>query len=582
MSAKRRTPLDNAIKAIRPAIVPAAVFGLFINLLALVAPLYMLQVYDRVLASRNHGTLLFLTLIAAFLFVIYGVLESLRSRVLIRGGVRFENELRGPLFGSSLNSVLRSKAGMAESQPFRDADTVREFLTGQAILAFFDAPWVPVFIFACFLLHPIFGLLAIAAGLITFVLAIVNEFTTKTALSRATAASMGAHKDVAATLRNAEVMQAMGMSPALQSRWAERRDDQLFWQADASGRAGILLAGTKSFRQIVQVLILGSGAYLALKGELSAGGIVAASILVGRALAPIELAVGQWKSVNSARSAWLRLQQLFQSVAGEPQRMSLPAPQGALALEQVYAAPPGARKAFLKGISFELEKGKTLGVIGPSAAGKSTLVRVLLGVWPLASGTVRLDGFDVSHWDADERGPHIGYLPQDVELFEGTIAQNIARFGAGDHEEIIRAARLAGVHEMIQQMPDGYDTQIGEGGAILSGGQRQRIGLARALFGSPVLVVLDEPNANLDSAGESALLDAIRSLKEQKTTVIFVTHKTNMLSLADKVLLLDQGALRLFGERDEVLSKIFGGPKVVASGNPQQSPIAAATPIGRG
>lgn len=582
MFAKQRTPLDNAIKAIRPAIVPAAVFSFFINLLALVSPLYMLQVYDRVLGSRNYGTLLFLTLIAIFLFVVYGILESLRSRVLIRGGVRFENELRSPLFGSALTAVLRSKAGTSEAQPFRDADTVREFLTGQAILAFFDAPWVPLFIFACFLLHPLFGWLAIAAGLITFALAIINELTTKTGLSRANAAAMSAHKDAAATLQNAEVMQAMGMSPALQSRWAERRDDQLFWQALASGRAGVLFASTKSFRQTVQVLILGSGAYLALKGELSAGGIIAASILIGRALAPIELAVGQWRSVNGARGAWTRLQQLFQSVASEVQRMSLPPPQGALSLEQVYAAPPGIRKAFLKGISFELEKGKTLGVIGPSAAGKSTLVRVVLGVWPLASGTVRLDGFDVSHWDADELGPHIGYLPQDVELFAGTIAQNIARFRATDHEEIIRAARLAGVHEMVQQMPDGYDTQISEGGGTLSGGQRQRIGLARALFGSPALIVLDEPNANLDSVGESALIEAIRSLKQQRTTVIFVTHKTNMLSLADKVLVIDQGAVRLFGERDEVLAKIFGGPKVVASTAPHTSPLAAPAPVARG
>ena len=437
MAAKQRTPLDDAIKAIRSAIVPAAVFGLFINILALVAPLYMLQVYDRVLGSRNHGTLLFLTLIAIFLFAVSGILESLRSRVLIRGGVRFENELRSPLFRSALTAVLRSKAGTAESQPFRDADTVREFLTGQAIFAFFDAPWVPVFIFASFLLHPLFGWLAIARRTDYVVLAIINELTTKTGLSRATIAAMSAHKDAAATLQNAEVMQAMGMSPALQSRWAERRDDQLFWQAVASGRASVLLAGTKSFRQIVQIVILGSGAYLALAGELSAGGIIAASIFIGRGLAPIELVVGQWKSVSGARGAWTRLQQLFQSVAGEAQRMSLPPPQGALRLDQVYAAPPGVRKAFLNGISFELEKGKTLAVIGPSAAGKSTLIRVVLGVWPLATGTVRLDGFDVSQWDADELGPHIGYLPQDVELFAGTIAQNIARFRATEHEEII-------------------------------------------------------------------------------------------------------------------------------------------------
>jgi PrtD family type I secretion system ABC transporter len=575
MAAEKATPLNKALKVIRPAVIPAAIFSLFINLLALVSPLYMLQVYDRVLASRSHGTLLFLTLIAIFLFVVYGILEGLRSRVLIRGGARFENYLRGPLFTGSLDSALGG-GGRTDAQPFRDADNVREFFTGSAILAFFDAPWVPVFIFACFLLHPWFGWLALAGGLITLIIAVINEFTTKSGLARATQASIAAHNDASASLRNAEVMRAMGMAPGLQRRWAERRDNQIFWQAITSDRSSALVAGTKSFRQMVQVIILGSGAFLALKGELSAGGIIAASILVGRALAPIELAVGQWKSFTNARGAWGRLQALFRAAGAANERMSLPAPKGTLKVEQLVAAPPGHKQAFLRGINFELQKGMTLAVVGPSAAGKSSLVRVLLGVWPVASGTVRLDGFDVTHWDPDELGPHIGYLPQDVELFAGTIAQNIARFREADHEAIIRAAEMAGVHEMIQQMPDGYDTQIGEGGQALSGGQRQRIGLARALFGVPALVVLDEPNANLDSAGETALTAAVRALKQQGSTVIFVTHKTNMLTLADKVLVMDQGMVRLFGDRDEVLAKIFGGPKVVAAQAQPQNPSVQA------
>jgi PrtD family type I secretion system ABC transporter len=318
---------------------------------------------------------------------------------------------------------------------------------------------------------------------------------------------------------------------------------------------------------------------LCLEGELSAGGIVAASIIIGRALAPIELAVSQWKVFQNARGAWSRLQELFRTIPQNELHMPLPAPKGNITIEQVVATAPGGKAPILRGVSFQISKGEVLAVIGPSAAGKSSLIRVLLGVWPAYSGTVRFDGFDVNHWNPNDLGPHIGYLPQDVELFAGTVAQNIARFRQAEHADVINAAELAGVHEMLQHMPNGYDTQIGEGGHALSGGQRQRVGLARALFGKPPIVVLDEPNANLDSMGESALMGAIRYLQEAGSTVIFVTHKTNMLSLADKVLLMEQGVVRLYGERDEVLAKIFGGPKVVPS-QPQphtvsQMPAAA-------
>jgi ATP-binding cassette subfamily C protein RsaD len=561
------TPLNHAVTAVRSALVPAGVFSLFINALALVSPIYMLQVYDRVLASRNYSTLLFLTLIAIFLFLVYGALEALRSRVLIRGGARFENVLRAPLFEAAFAATLGRKGGSGESQPFRDADTVREFLTGSAIFAFFDMPWVPLFIAASFLLHPIFGWLAIGAGVIVFVIAVANEYWTRTSLNRATQASMSAHADVSATLRNAEVMRAMGMAPGLQDRWGARRDDQIAWQAVASGRGSSLMAGMRTFRQIVQLFILGLGGYLCIEGELSAGGIVAASIIVGRALAPIEGAVAQWKNFQNSRGAWKRLQELFRSNVQGQQRMPLPPPQGKLKFEQVVAVPPGSRTAVLRGISFDLEKGKTLAIIGPSAAGKSSLIRVLLGVWPA--------------FDPNNLGPYVGYLPQDVELFAGSVAQNIARFRQADHADVIRAAKLAGVHDMVQQMPDGYDTEIGDGGQSLSGGQRQRIGLARALFGHPTIVVLDEPNANLDSPGEIALIEAIRQLKAAGTTVAFVTHKTSMLTLADKVLVMDQGAIRLYGEREEVMAKIFGGPKVVPTPQPYAT-IGAQAPAATG
>ena len=573
------TPLNHAVSAARSALIPAGIFSLFINMLALVSPLYMLQVYDRVLSSRNLMTLLFLTIIAVFLYLVYGSLEGLRSRVLVRGGARFENVLRTPLFETTFAAMLGRKSGTVEAQPFRDADMVREFVTGSAMLAFFDLPWVPLFIAASFLLHPIFGWLAIGSGFLTLIFTIINEYSTTKLLHRATQASISAHADVSATLRNSEVMRAMGMTPGLKDRWAERRDEQIVWQAVASDRGSALMAGLKSFRQIVQVLILGVGGYLVLEGELSAGGIVAASIIVGRALAPIELAVSQWKVFQGARGAWGRLQDLFRQIPQNQLRMPLPAPKGDIRVEQIVAAAPGERTPILRGVSFQIEKGDALAVIGPSAAGKSSLIRVLLGVWPAHAGTVRFDGFEVNHWNPNDLGPHIGYLPQDVELFAGTVAQNIARFREAEHGDVISAAELAGVHEMVQHMPNGYDTQIGEGGHALSGGQRQRVGLARALFGKPAIVVLDEPNANLDSTGESALVAAIRYLKQAGSTVIFVTHKTNMLTLADKVLLMEQGAVRLYGERDEVFAKIFGGPKVVPS-QPQPHAVLQAPPAG--
>lgn len=564
------TPLNKAVAATRAALIPAGIFSFFINALALVSPIYMLQVYDRVLSSRNLMTLLFLTLLAVFLYFVYGSLDALRARVLVRGGARFENVLRAPLFETTFAAMLGRKSGSSEAQPFRDADTIREFMTGSAILAFFDLPWVPLFIAVAFFLHPIFGWLAITASAITLAATILNEYSTKKLLHRATQASISAHADVSATLRNAEVMRAMGMASGLRERWEARRNDQIASQATASDRGTTVTAAIRSFRQIVQVFILGLGGYLCLQGELSAGGIVAASIIIGRALAPIELAVHQWKVFQNARGAWTRLQDLFRAVNQDQNRMPLPAPKGAIKAEQIVAAAPGDRTPIVRGVSFRLEKAEALAIIGPSAAGKSSLIRVLLGVWPALTGTVRYDGFEVNQWNPDDLGRHIGYLPQDVELFAGSIAQNIARFREAEHTDVIRAAELAGVHEMIQQMPNGYDTQIGEGGQALSGGQRQRVGLARAIFGAPNIVVLDEPNANLDSTGEAALVAALRYLKAIGSTVIFVTHKTNMLALADKILLMEQGAVRLYGEREEVMTRIFGGPKVVPSQHQSQ------------
>lgn len=560
---RQLTPLNAALRAARPAILIAGFFSLFINVLALVSPLYMLQIYDRVLSSRNVWTLLFLTLIAVFLFVVYGLLEGLRSRILVRGGIRFERNIREPIFRTVLSGVLGQHASSTEVQAFRDVDSIREFLTGSGLIAFTDAPWVPVFVIACFLLHPVFGWLAIGSGVLIFLLAIANEYATKAALGQATKAAIGAQGNANATMRNAEVMRAMGMTAGLQKRWSVKRNAQIAWQAIASDRGSGVMATIKFVRQVVQTLILGIGAYLAIKGDISPGAMIAASILIGRALAPIEMAVGSWKSFINMRGAWARVQGLFQAVGEPVQRMQLTAPQGKVTFENVFVTAPGGRNQILKGVNLQIEPGEAVGIIGPSAAGKSTFVRTLVGVWPVLAGTVRLDGNDIRHFDPDQLGSYVGYLPQDVELFAGTVAENIARFRDVEPEKVIAAAQLAGVHELAQQLPEGYDTQIGEGGMALSGGQRQRVALARAVFDTPKFIILDEPNANLDSSGDGELIAAIQRLKQLGITVIFVTHKTNMLACADKILLLNQGMVQAYGPRDEILGQLFGGPRAV-------------------
>lgn len=559
-----RTPLNDAISSARSAIWIAVIFSLFINVLALVSPLYMLQVYDRVLTSRNETTLIFLTLIVVFLLVVYAALEWCRTQVLVRGGVRFDRVVQEPVFTGVLKARLRGASNM-DGQAIRDADSVREFMTGPGLIAFCDAPWMPVFFAVSYLLHPAFALLAVIGGTVLFLLALANEYATRTSLANASRAAIAAQSDASATIRNSEVMRAMGMWRGLMQRWQIRRDDLIRWQAQASDRGGGLMAAIKLSRSILQTAILGLGAYLAIKGSITPGSMIAASILVGRSVAPIEAAVGQWKSFVNARGAWSRLQSLFNATREVEERMSLPAPKGALSVEAIIVAPPGSKQPTIRGVSFAVEAGTALGIIGPSAAGKSSLARALVGVWPTLNGAFRLDGFDIKQWDPEDLGKHIGYLPQDIELFSGSVAENIARFNKVDPEKVVRAAQLAGVHEMVQQLSDGYDTQIGDGGVALSGGQRQRIALARALYDEPALIVLDEPNASLDSQGEAALVQALQRLKALKKTLVFITHKTNLLVLADKILVLNQGTVQLFGDRDEVLAKVFGGPKAVST-----------------
>ena len=556
-SAKNATVISEAFRATRPGFLTAIFFSFFINILAFVSPLYMLQIYDRVITSRNTMTLLALTVIAVFLVVVYAALEKIRSAILVRLGILFSNLSRTRLFDAVLKGNLL-QPGRGHTQALRDLDTIREFLTGAGLISFCDAPWVPIFVVGCFILHSWYGFIATAGAVLIFCFAIANELLTRKQLKAASTSVIVASSYASATFRNAEVLHAMGMLPGLRDRWLRRQDEGLKLQAVASDRAGHLLAASKFLRVFLQIAILGTGAYLSIEQESTPGAMIAASIMMGRALAPVEMAVANWKGFIAARSAYDRILTLFGILPEEVEKLPLPTPEGYLSVENVIAVPPGAKEPVLRGISLALRPGEVLGILGPSAAGKSSLARVLVGVWSTAHGKVRIDGAEISHWAPERLGRHIGYLPQDVELFSGSIAENIARFNELDEVEIITAARMAGVHDMVQALPAGYNTQIGEGGHALSGGQRQRIGLARALYGKPAYIILDEPNASLDADGEAALLSAIQQLRQDGSTVVLITHKTNILATVDKILVLSHGQVTGFGSRDEMLSKLLG------------------------
>jgi ATP-binding cassette, subfamily C, bacterial len=567
---KRHARIDEAIRLTFPVFLTAIIFSFFINLLMFVSPLYMLQIYDRVVSSRSETTLVALTILAALLLMVYAALEGLRSRILVRAGLTFDERIAGAVFEAIHKGNVRMPQG-GHVQCLRDIDVLREFLTGSGLIALCDAPWFPIFVAACFLLHPWFGFIALFGSLLTLGLTVLNEVSTKNELNAATAANARASQSANAVFRNTEVLQAMGMVEPLKRMWLTQHDSVLTAQATASDRAGVIIAFTKFFRVFLQTIVLGTGAYLVINGELSAGGIVAGSILIGRAMQPIELAVGNWKGFIAARAAFERLQNLFTIAGDEPTRLTLPRPRGAVQLIGVIAAAPGQRTVILKGVSFEIAPGEVIGIIGPSAAGKSSLARALVGVWSVAQGTVRLDGTELDHWNPEQLGQYIGYLPQDVELFAGSVAQNIARFRNGAPELILEAAKLAGCHELIQHLDEGYNTQIGEGGFTLSGGQRQRVALARALYGQPSFIVLDEPNANLDSAGEEALLRAVQKLKERQTSVVLISHKVNILAAVDKILVMADGKAQLYGPRDAVLQRL----------NAQADPQNQAAPLAR-
>jgi len=572
---KRKGELFNTLLEYRRAFLTVGAFSFFINLLMLTPSIYMLQVYDRVLASRNATTLLMLTLIMFGMYALMSFLEMMRSFVLVRVGARLDMQMNKRVFTAAFERSLR-QAGANSGQALHDLTTARQTLTGAGLVALFDAPWMPIYVGVTFLFHWQLGLLALFGAILLIVLALVNEKISKPPLDAAQKLAMQSTQVANSNLRNAEVIEAMGMLPQVIKQWWEKHYLFLKLQALASDRAGLLSALTRFVRISMQSLSLGYGALLVIENEVTAGMMIAASILMGRALAPIEMLVANWKQLISGRAAYGRLDELLEAFPAREKGMSLPKPSGKLVLEGVVAVVPGTRNRILHGVSCPIAAGEVVAVIGPSASGKSTLARLIVGVWPAAAGTVRLDDADIHQWDKTELGPHIGYLPQDIELFNGTIAENIARFGEVDSDRVIEAARRAGMHELILHLPAGYDTPLGEGGSFLSGGQRQRVGLARALYGDPALIVLDEPNSNLDDQGEIALLAAIEELKKRGKTVILITHKLSTISVVDKILGLHEGALKIFGPRDQVLAAIMPARPTAAAAAQRLTQVAAA------
>jgi len=566
-----KSKLEEVLKQTRKWFLFAGFFSMFINLLMLVPSLYMLQVYDRVMTSRSLETLLFLTVIVAVLFLTMGLLEVIRSRILIRIGNKIDLELSPKLFDLIFEQA-RLKPGQVTPAPINDLVKLRQYMTGNGVFAFFDAPWFPFYLFVMYLFSPTFALFTVFAAIVLFTITIINEKSTKTALARANQLNNQSTFFVSKNIQNAEIIHAMGMNKAIKNKWLEKHLAFLTTQSEASEQAGKWANLSKTLRQFFQSLTYGLGAYLAIKGEISPGTIIAGAVLMGRALAPLDLLTNSWKGFSDAKGAYKRLNELLKEFNETKETMDLPAPKGELSIENIMVVPPLAKVPAIKGVNMKIPSGSTVGVIGPSGSGKSTLARAVLGVWPLYAGTVRLDGADVHKWDSEKLGKYIGYLPQDIELFEGTISENIARLGEVDATKVVEAAKIAGVHEMILRLPDGYDTKIGAGGIGLSGGQRQRVGLARAIYDNPVLVVLDEPNSNLDAAGEISLMNTIKYLKEKGSTVIIISHKTDILQITDLIAVLKDGTLQMYGKTPEVLVKL--GFATVATKNVEQKAVA--------
>ena len=551
----KRSELAASLWAFRQEFLVVGLLSFLTNLLMLAPTVYMLQLFDRVLTSQNELTLLAVSLITLFLFGVLALSEWVRSRVLVRAGMRFDQQLSTRVFNGSFQAYLGA-SGAAPSRAFADLILVRQFLTGSGVFALFDAPWAPIYIAVIFFLHPWLGALSLVFVVVQAALAWFGHRRTVAPSEQATKAGSETTSDLQSKLRNTEVLESMGMIGHLQKRWNRQYADWMNKSALAQGITHRITAWSKFIRYSQQSLALGAGALLVIDGQLSPGAMIAANVLMARALAPIDQLVGTWRGFVACRAAFERLEKLLDEFPEQDPSVSRVGPSGEISLQGVVASVAGRADPILKNISFSVPAGTVVAVLGPSGSGKSTLARVLLGIWPEFAGEVLLDGLPVQGWNRLDLGPHLGYLPQDVELFEGSIAENIARLGEVDAPKVIAAARSAGMHEMILRFAKGYDTPIGEAGSLLSGGQRQRIGLARAIYGDPWLVVLDEPNANLDDAGEAALLHTLRELKAKGKTVFLVTHRPSAVAVADRIMVLREGALVADGPRDAVLAAL--------------------------
>ena len=563
--------LSKALKGTKPAFIMLLFFSSVINMLMLAPAIYMLQVYDRVLASRNTTTLLMLTLLIIGLYSVIGLIEYARSSFMTRLGNRLDVKLNQLVF----HAAFKRKIATGDNNPAQaiaDLAQIRQFLSGNSLFALLDIPWTPFYLIIAFLVHPLLGWLSLGGILTLFTLTMVTELTTKKPIQEAQSLSGNNASKLNKQLQNSDAIEAMGMLSTLKRHWLEQHSRVLLLQTKIADKSAALSSLSRFVRVLLQSIALGAGALLVIAGELTPGLMIAASIILGRVLNPVEQVIGSWKQFVQFRGAWKQLAELLKAYPASREVMKLPEPKGNISVEGLFAAPPGQKNPTLRNISFQLEQGEVLGIIGPSASGKTSLAKLLVGVWSPLSGKVRLDGADICQWDKTLLGPSIGYLPQEVELFDGTIAQNIARFTSNEGEPIVAAATLAGVHEMILRMPQGYDTPLGPNGYQLSGGQRQRIGLARAVFNSPAFIVLDEPNANLDDAGEHALIQAINTVRTQGKTVVIISHRPTLLGVVSKILLLNEGAVQQFGTRE----KVFASLREANILKPVQAPATSA------
>ena len=571
-SSREKNVLVEAVGRTRGAFGRIALFSLCMNLLVLAGPIYMLQLYDRVLSSQKVETLIMLTLMMAAAFAAYAALDGLRTGMTVRLGAWLTRAMGPHYLESSIRESLQDRGGGA--QALRDLDKLQAFVATQGMNALFDAPWTPIFIAIIWMLHPLLGVFALCSALLLLSLSIVNAVLTKAPLHRAEDKQNSTMKIASGAIRNAEPVSAMGMGPALVDRWRHLNAEAEAELLRVNRRGGVVGGLVRFFRSFLSSAILGLGAYLVIRGEATAGTMIAGSIMLGRALSPVDQAIGTWKNLDAARSAYGRLKAHASTYPPPPRRLSMPKPQGGLEVDSLFVYV--GNRLVLDDVSFDVSPGEAVAVIGPSAAGKSTLCRAIVGLHEIDDGTVRLDGVDMSLWNHDELGPYIGYLPQEVGLFAGTVRENISRMQEAPDEKVIEAARLSLAHEMIAKLPEGYETKLGEGGAGLSGGQRQRLGLARAVFGVPSLIILDEPNANLDQAGEAALAESILELKKRGSTLLIVGHRPSTIAQADKILLLAEGEVAAFGPRNEVLETMRNAARTQTE--PADDDPAVATP----